>query len=82
MHLLLGGAPPFALHRLGKLVKLVKGYAAQVLGVEFVEFVEFPALKPRLPSVPSRCTTRSWVATVGAVPRESLTRYLEGHKGR
>ena len=70
VHLLVGCAPQFGIHRL---VKLLKGHSSHALRAEF------PTLKRRLPSL---WTNSSFVSTVGGVTRETLKRSVESQKGR
>jgi putative transposase len=70
VHLLVGCEPQFGIHRL---VKYIKGTSSRSLRQEF------PQLKRRLPSL---WTYRYFVATTGGVTRETLTRYVEGQKGK
>jgi putative transposase len=70
VHLLVGCAPQFGIHRL---VKLLKGYSSHALRAEF------PALKRRLPSL---WTNSYFVSTVGGVTLETLKRYVESQKGK
>jgi putative transposase len=70
VHLLVGCAPQFGIHRL---VKLLKGYSSHALRQEF------PVLKRRLPSL---WTNSYFVATVGGVTLETLKRYVESQKGK
>ena len=65
VHLLVGGAPQFGIHRL---VKRLKGFSSPALRAEF------PVLKRRLPSL---WTTSYVVATVGGITWETLKRYLK-----
>lgn len=70
VHLLIECDPQFGIHRV---VKQLKGYTSPVLRQEF------PILKRRLPSL----GTNSYVvATVGAVPRDVVKRYIEDQKGQ
>jgi REP-associated tyrosine transposase len=69
MHLLVGCALQFGIHRL---VKALKGYSSHALRAEF------PALKRRLPSL---WTNSYFCSTVGGVTLETLKRYVENQKG-
>jgi putative transposase len=70
VHLLVGCAPQFGIHRL---VKLLKGFSSHTLREEF------PALKRRLPSL---WTNSYFVATTGGVTLETLKRYVQNQKGK
>jgi len=70
VHVLVGCDPQFGIHRL---VKYLKGTSSRSLRQEF------PQLKRRLPSL---WTNSYFCATVGAVTRETLKRYVEGQKNR
>ena len=69
VHLLIQCDPPLGIHRV---VKPLKGYTSPVLRQEF------PILKRRLPSL---WTNSYFVATVGAVPRDGVQRYIGDQKG-
>lgn len=70
VHLLVGCAPQFGIHRL---VKYIKGTSSRLLRQEF------PHLKRKLPSL---WTNSYFVATTGGVTLETLKRYVEGQKNR
>ncbi|MDA8193325.1 MAG: IS200/IS605 family transposase [Thermaerobacter sp.] len=70
VHLLIQCDPQFGIHRV---VKQLKGYSSHVLRQEF------PSLKRRLPSL---WTNSYFVATVGVVQVDVVTRYIEDQKGQ
>ncbi len=68
VHLLLGVAPQFGIHRL---VHLIKGRSSRLLRQEF------PWLKSRLPSL---WTSSYFCSTTGGTTRSTIKQYIESQK--